>query len=78
MPVYSRVGVDWSIEFDFDFDFTLPLNGRESQTCAHVRYRKVGTRRWTKFLLVADEGDTLQSLDAKIEPAIIAHSAGVA
>lgn len=66
----SALPLDRTVEFAFEYDTTVPLAGQAECHCAPVRYRKVGSRRWTRFLLVADPGETLQSLDSKIEPAI--------
>lgn len=58
-------------EFRVEYDRTVYPVARDA---IRIRYRKPGTRRWERFLLVGDEGETLQSLDAKVEPAILEHA----
>ena len=42
-----------------------------------VKYRKPPTRRWTTFLLVPDDGQTIEELEANATDAAILHAAKV-
>ncbi len=62
-------------EIQVERDVAIPLTADDYRgVVLRVRYRERGVRRWTRFLLVPDPGETLDALQRKVVPAVEAHA----
>ncbi len=56
---------------------TISLSNGRRQMVVRVLYRRPPTRRWTRFLLVPDEGQDVDALERHAVEAAALHAAGV-
>jgi hypothetical protein len=61
------------LEVKTELDFVVGLKGTYKGPVVRVLYRRPPTRRWTRFLLVPDEDQTLEELKAHATEATIFH-----
>ena len=61
---------------DIEWHREAILRGGDAEVGIRVRYRAPGTRRWTRFLIVLDEGQTVGDLHPHIKLIAEAHSRG--
>jgi hypothetical protein len=59
-------------EIDYQKEAVIMASGVDAKVALRVRYRKPGTRRWTRFLLFPQEGQTFGMLIDHL-PALVAQ-----
>lgn len=65
-----------ALEVKTERDRAWRLNDGAQSEVVRVLYRKPPTRRWTRFLLVPDEGQSLEELEAHATEAAVLHATG--
>lgn len=70
MSSTSNRGTEFEIDAERDEGFFL--DSGKTWTGYRVKYRLPGARRWTRFVVIEDEGQTLTVAD--IERVVEAHS----
>jgi 2-keto-3-deoxy-L-rhamnonate aldolase RhmA len=62
-----------AIEVETELDEAVSFRGGARTVVVRVRYRAEGTRRWTRFLIVPEEGQTIADCVDHARDAALAH-----